>query len=409
MALLSQRTIDRVAREYNKKFGLYPVRISASGQIIPSRKKQISLHDTPALAKIRAYGLQESMHWGEAYVFNIAEDVISWIVPMVNDDSLHGGLLGGEIIAGTDPANRKNIADDLAKTGGIAGTDALKYAKSLPLWPLHRIKEAAVYLYETFYQISGWRSELLKENRIKAKQQQQIAAAMEKHKFGKPAMSNIDRERMLLYLIRSGDRNAARQVLNETLATMYLFSPDLALLRARAIEMMGYLTRAAVEDSSFLEPLIVRNYEWMDRIIKAPNFETLSHVLMRALDDFMDGISLHGFNLYNPTVRKTMDFISTHYSENITLAAVARAVNLSSFRISHVIKEQTGKTIMQHVMIIRINKARRILDQTDKSCGEIAHETGFCDQSYFIRHFKKITGTTPSRYRRTRRPPDAIT
>lgn len=403
--MLSMRTANSVAREYNKKFGLYPVRIEISGQITQVRKKRFSIPDTPALAKIRAYSLQEALHWGEAYVFNIVEGVTSWVVPMVHNESLLGGLIGGEIIAGTAPANRKVITEALIKNGKLPGAEASAYAGSLPVLPRHRIKEAAVYLFDTFYQISGWRSALLEENRIKAGQQQQIADAIEKHKFGKPAGSNIDRERMLLYLIRSGDRNAARQVLNEMLATMYLFSPELALLRARAIEMMGYLARAAVEDSSFLEPLILRNHQWMEKIIKAPDFETLSHVLMLALDDFMDGISLHGCNLYNPTVRKAMDFISNHYAENISLSDLARAVNLSPFRISHVIKEHTGKTFMQHVLVMRINKARRLLEQTEKSCGEIAHEAGFCDQSYFIRHFKKITGTTPARYRRTHLPP----
>lgn len=411
MGILSQRTLKIVTREYNRKFGIYPEQINVSGRLVSARKNSMFIPNCSAVARIRAYSLQEAVRWGEAYVFNIVPGVVSWVIPLVNGPTIHGGLLGGEVIIEGSDVSEDETSRELALNCGINMLEALQYARRFKRWHRQRVKNAALYLYETFYQISGWQSELLEENRVKAHQQQQISDAITQHKLGKPPVSNIDRERMLLYLIRSGERSEARRVLNEMLAAMYLFSPKLPLLRARAIEMMGYLTRAAIEDSAFLEPLIIRNHEWMERLIKAPDFETLSHVLMRALDDFMDGICLYAEKHYNTTVGKAMAYITAHYKERVSLKDVAQAVNLSPFRISHVIKEQTGKTIIQHVIRMRINKAREMLEKTDKSCSEIAYEVGFCDQSDFIRHFRKINGTTPARYRRAQsgqRKPDGL-
>jgi AraC-like DNA-binding protein len=46
-----------------------------------------------------------------------------------------------------------------------------------------------------------------------------------------------------------------------------------------------------------------------------------------------------------------------------------------------------------------------MLEGTSTSCPEIAYAVGFCDQSYFIKHFKRLMGTTPARYRRARLAP----
>jgi AraC-like DNA-binding protein len=47
-----------------------------------------------------------------------------------------------------------------------------------------------------------------------------------------------------------------------------------------------------------------------------------------------------------------------------------------------------------------VQEAQRLLEQSDLNCTDIAYETGFGDQSYFIKQFRKQMGITPARYRR---------
>jgi YesN/AraC family two-component response regulator len=64
------------------------------------------------------------------------------------------------------------------------------------------------------------------------------------------------------------------------------------------------------------------------------------------------------------------------------------------------VKNLTGKTFSQILQQIRIQNAQNLLARTSKSCTEVAYECGYHDQSYFIKHFRRITGTTPAKYRR---------
>ncbi len=399
MTTLSQRTLIRVGRSYRQAFGLRAHFMPATGEL-PNRSRAGPLvFSLPSSRRIAAYALQEALHWGEPYVFYWAPGVISWAVALVDQETVCGGLLSDAVAAEGKP--REEAARGLAEQGAPLPA-ARRCAACLPVWPSARMREAALFLQTTFYQASGWRPRLLEENRLKAAQQRQITEAIAEQKTSGLASYPIVKERLLLSLIRSGDQTGARRVLNEMLGAMYLFSPKLAVLRARAIELMGYLTRAAVEDSPLMEPLIERNHQWMQKLIQARDFETLSHVLMRALDDFMEGIYAHGFNCYNANVSKILDFIAAHYTQPMTLKDIAAAAGLSVFRVSHLVKEQTGKTVFQHVLQLRVRKAQQLLERTSSSCAEIAYAAGFCDQSYFIKHFKRLMGATPARYRRNR-------
>lgn len=182
---------------------------------------------------------------------------------------------------------------------------------------------------------------------------------------------------------------------------MFLYSPKQVVVRARAIEMMEYLVRTAVEDSPLMEPLLERHMKWVEQIVETTDFEDLCNVLREALDGFMNSIFLQGARPVGPAVSKALDYIAANYTEPITLEQIVDAAGLSTFRIAHLLKETTGKTALQNVHYLRIQEARRLLESSDMSCTDIAYESGSGDQSYFITHFRKWMGVTPAKYRRS--------
>ncbi len=116
----------------------------------------------------------------------------------------------------------------------------------------------------------------------------------------------------------------------------------------------------------------------------------------------MNRIYLQGHNRTSRTAQKILDYINDHYTEKITLEDVADEVGLSRFRVAHLIKEVTGKTIIQHIRQLRIQRAIQLLETTDTHYADVAYELGFSDQSYFIKQFREHTGTTPAKYRKYR-------
>ena len=393
MAILSKRTMDDVAGVYRKEFGLRPLFMDLSGNVNLSIDELAALSNT---RRRRDYALQESMNRGEPHVFNPATGLATWVVGMEDRRMIHGGLIGGEVRV--EDRTEDSIAYLVSHR--MPRDKAEKYLARLPLWPRERADEAAGFLQNTFYEVSGWDPVLMKENRLKMLRNKQINQAIaDQRKRGDSALYAFEKERILLANIRAGDRNNARRILNEMLATIYLSSPQLVVLRARTIELTSCLTRAAIEDNPLMEPLIVRNHVWTERLIKARSFEHLSQVLMEALDDFIDGIYLHGANRSSTRVRQALDFIGRHFMDKISLRTVTKAVGLSPCRLSHLVKDHTGKTVVQIIQQVRIRHAQQILVRTDKTCTEIAYDVGFGDQSYFIKHFKRLTGTTPARFR----------
>lgn len=397
MAILSKRLKDEVGRAYRKSYGLRPQWLAPGGWVLDEQQRS-PVDDLPVILAARAHALQESLRWGEPYIFLLLPGLISWMVPLVSGREIIGGLAGGQVLADGDPEAREALAEQLADVG-CPRADAFAYAKALASWPRERPKEAAEALFQEFYARSGWTPELLDERQDKALQQREIAAEIHLRKQRGITSYPADEERTLLSLIRAGDRRGARQVLNRMLGGMFLSSPNVAVVRARCIELMGYLVRTAVEDSPYLEPLIEKNHEWMAKLVETPDFESLAHGLKRALEDFIDNIYYYGYGPSNQKVNAALDYIARHYTEPIRLADLAEHVGLSTYRLSHLMKEATGRTVLQHVHRLRIQQAQRLLEQTSQSCADIAYAVGFGDQSYFIKQFRKLTGIPPMRYR----------
>ncbi len=326
---------------------------------------------------------RESVRWGEPYVFFSAPGVLDWVVPLCDGDTVAGGLLGGGV-----------LVDESDRTPATA---------HLPVWPADRPRQAAQELYDLFYRMAGWSPVRLVRNREQAAQQRQVAEAIQRGKESGQAAHPLEQERMLLSLIRVGDRKGARRLLNQLLAGLFLHSPDLAVLRARAMAFLGYLVRTAVEDNPLLESLLTDSGCWIERVLAARDFESLCEELRRALDAYFEHIALQGFNRTNPAVRRALDYLASHFSEPLRLAAVARAAGLSVHRLAHVVKDSTGRTVMQHVRRLRIQHAQKLLEEGVLDGASIAVESGFHDQSHLTRQFQAALGTTPGRYRRGRR------
>ena len=99
-------------------------------------------------------------------------------------------------------------------------------------------------------------------------------------------------------------------------------------------------------------------------------------------------------------MQKVLTFIEEHYSENITLARMALAANISKSELLRLFHRTLECTPYQYLMAFRLRKASELLQKTALSIGEISGEVGITNQSQFGSHFKKFTGYTPSEYRK---------
>jgi AraC family transcriptional regulator len=104
---------------------------------------------------------------------------------------------------------------------------------------------------------------------------------------------------------------------------------------------------------------------------------------------------------YPRAVVEAVQLIEQNYAGDLTLSEMAAAVHLSPFHLARVFKRALGVSPHQYLIQVRVNNARALLSagSGQRSLAEIATAAGFADQSHLTRHFKRITGVTPSQFR----------
>ena len=98
-------------------------------------------------------------------------------------------------------------------------------------------------------------------------------------------------------------------------------------------------------------------------------------------------------------IKNAQVYIAQNYSKDLILDDVSKELQLSPYYFSKLFKKRTGKTFIEYVTDLRIEKAKELLRNSNKSMKEICIEIGYTDPNYFSRTFKKNTGVTPSEYK----------
>jgi AraC-like DNA-binding protein len=101
--------------------------------------------------------------------------------------------------------------------------------------------------------------------------------------------------------------------------------------------------------------------------------------------------------------RRIREYIESHLDETISLEALASTAGVSVHHFARAFKQTVGVPPHEYLLRKRVDRARRMLGQTDLSLSEIALSVGFSDHSHFARHFRRLTGMTPSAARWSQR------
>lgn len=102
---------------------------------------------------------------------------------------------------------------------------------------------------------------------------------------------------------------------------------------------------------------------------------------------------------YNFHIRKAIKYMQQHYTEALTLEYMAKYLGLNKCYFCQLFKRETQRTFSQYLNEIRIEQSKHLLLHTNLSLLEVAFSVGYNNQNYFNMTFKKLTDTTPRKYR----------
>ncbi len=99
-------------------------------------------------------------------------------------------------------------------------------------------------------------------------------------------------------------------------------------------------------------------------------------------------------------LQKVIEYVETHFIDEIDADSLAKLAGLSLPHFNRLFRRVLRLSPMEYVLSLRVQEAQRLLATTGQSLGEIAAATGFYDQSHFTKRFRRVTGVTPSEYRK---------
>lgn len=127
-------------------------------------------------------------------------------------------------------------------------------------------------------------------------------------------------------------------------------------------------------------------------------FEILVTLLERAEMKKMS-VSVHQVHTDQRRVEIALAFMQERLAENVSPHEMAREAGLSAGHFSHIFRKWTGHSPMEHLIKIRIQKAKELLEDIHLTIKEVSNSSGFQHSSYFSKIFTRFTGVSPSQYR----------
>jgi two-component system, response regulator YesN len=100
-------------------------------------------------------------------------------------------------------------------------------------------------------------------------------------------------------------------------------------------------------------------------------------------------------------IRTAEALIENQVGDNISLSIIAEQMGISSFYLSRLFKEVRNESFTDYLKLIRMKKARVLLENPDLKVQDVSRQIGYWSSNYFIKVFRKFYGVTPGEFRNT--------
>ena len=358
-------------------------------------------------AKVHRYGSYQSERYGGKYIFFCPMGLVLWASPVIENGMLKGAFLGGPVHM-VEPDEL--LFEDLQRKVGNNQRlleELWTEINKIPIVPPEKVSYLSELLFIVSTHVSQSKGLDAFEVRKSQAQQSYISEYIQSVKSledndEKPKAYPLEKEEELLSLISKGNKSGSQKVLNEILGHIFFtIGGNFDVLKARVLELIVLLSRAALKGGADIELIFGMNYEYINQIHEFESVDELTYWLSKIMIRFTDCV----FDMSNvkhvDVIYKAIDYIKRNYMNKITLEDVASEVHLSPSYFSKVFKEETNSNFNQYLNKIRIEHSKMFLSDYSLSLVDVSNLSGFEDQSYFSKVFKKITGLSPGKYRET--------
>jgi two-component system response regulator YesN len=202
----------------------------------------------------------------------------------------------------------------------------------------------------------------------------------------------LDTEKTIMEEVRRGNEHAVRQSLDDILGFLESSQKSIVEAQHQVLEILFIIYRIMKEMGVTAERPQLS--------FQAVNYSQLRVEMKHITDRLWNGFFQMKEQLSPDLFHQLKQYITENAHRNISLEMIAENVKLSPFYVSKLFKEQFGTNYIDFLTECRIEKAKALMRNPEKSLKEITYEVGYNDPNYFSRVFKKICGVAPTDYRK---------
>lgn len=183
---------------------------------------------------------------------------------------------------------------------------------------------------------------------------------------------------------------------------------DKTWMQSREFETIRKLLALSEKGVKFHKEVAIKLKDRCLKLVQLPPLERLM-MLLEILQELANTNQYHllceqGFSnnlnyTYNERINIVYKYIEQHYREKISLADIAEQVRMTEGNFSRFFSKMMKKSFFEFLNEYRINRACKLLIETDKQVSEICYISGFESIPFFYRQFKKFKNCQPKLYR----------
>ncbi|MED1466831.1 helix-turn-helix domain-containing protein [Bacillus salipaludis] len=197
-----------------------------------------------------------------------------------------------------------------------------------------------------------------------------------------------------------GDFTGVKQSIEDLLRTwLDQKNIDPEAFRLRILELLTTFVRAAVNAGAETKEIFSMNLQYATQLNTIDSLAEMKNWFEEVVDHFLEQVWVNHNEHTLQSVQQAIQYIERFAFKPITLEQVSNHVHLSPNYFSSIFKSTTGSSFVEYITLLRMEKAKAMLQDLNYTVYHIAHEVGYGNPRYFCRVFKMNVGKTPSQYR----------
>ncbi|WP_094550655.1 response regulator transcription factor [Petroclostridium xylanilyticum] len=222
---------------------------------------------------------------------------------------------------------------------------------------------------------------------------------LKNQKLRQNCMLTLEDEKNLLGIVIEGDIDKAEKLIDNYISRLEASFIHFNNLKIFILDLLNLVIKIAIKCEVEFRQLFDSDFNPYEEIEAKHNIHEIKRWFFSIVKKIIELNNEKNIS-HRTDIIKAIEYIESHYSEDISLKDISDYVNISPNYFSMVFKKETGVSFSNYLLNVRLEKSKELLRKGNIRIYEIAYSVGFNNDQYFNRVFKDKYGITPLMYRK---------